>query len=184
MCIEFLGLDGDKELVTLPNSLLFSCFKQQRIFNENSRKSCCFVLFLFSWFTYIFLAKSWRKVVIFSSADYLLSYLVFYSAKLWQVFQETVWHTREENSFMLWFTCECVPVWLLFMVISEYTECWCFCHSVPFPGCSCVYRTGRWHEHLFCVRNASWEVTPFGDWFTIYSRPVPFLCGCPHLSLL
>lgn len=73
MCIEFLGLDGDKELVLLPNSLLFSYFKQQRIFSENSRKSCCFVLVLFSCFTYIFLAESLRKVVIFSSADYLLS---------------------------------------------------------------------------------------------------------------
>jgi len=83
MCIEFLGLDGDKKLIPLPNSLLFSCFKQQRIFSENSRKSCCFVLFLFSCFTYIFLAESWRKAVMFSSAGYLLSELVLYSAKLW-----------------------------------------------------------------------------------------------------
>lgn len=39
---------------------------------------------------------------------------------------------------MLWFTCECIPVWLLFMVISDYTEGCSFCHSVPFPRYSCV----------------------------------------------
>lgn len=73
MCIEFLGLDGDKELVPLPNSLLFSSFKQQRIFNEKSREFCCFVLVLYSCFTYIFLSEVLRKLVIFLSADYLLS---------------------------------------------------------------------------------------------------------------
>lgn len=53
MCSEFRMLDGDKELVPLPNSS-FSCFKQQIIFKENSRKSCCFVLFLRSYFIYTF----------------------------------------------------------------------------------------------------------------------------------
>lgn len=28
-----------------------------------------------------------------------------------------------------------------------------------FPWCSCVYERGHWHGHLFCVRNASWEVS-------------------------
>lgn len=73
MCIEFLGLDGDTELVPLPNSLLFSCIRQQRIFKENYRKPCCFVSFLFSCFTCIFLEESLRKVVIFLSAIYFLN---------------------------------------------------------------------------------------------------------------
>lgn len=54
MCIEFLRLDGDKELVPLPNSLLFSCFKRQRKFSETFRKSvasfCSYFLVLLTYF--------------------------------------------------------------------------------------------------------------------------------------
>lgn len=59
MCIKFLGLAGDKELVSLPKSLLFSCFKQQRIFNENSRTFCSFLSFFIF---LIYLHISVRKV--------------------------------------------------------------------------------------------------------------------------
>lgn len=73
---------------------------------------------------------------------------------------------------MLWFTCESIPLQFLFMVNPDYTECCCFCHSVPFLWCSCVYRIGRWRGHLFCVRNVSWEVSRLVT--DSLSIPVPF----------
>lgn len=67
MCIEFLWLDGDKELVPLPNSLLFSCIRQQGKLQE--ALLLCFI-FIFLFYLYI----SGRKFE--ESGNFLISYLL------------------------------------------------------------------------------------------------------------
>lgn len=72
MCSEFLMLDGDKELVPLPNSS-FSCFKQQIIFKENSRKSCLFYSYVL-----ILLIHSVTSHVLQTLCNFFISWLLYF----------------------------------------------------------------------------------------------------------
>lgn len=80
---------------------------------------------------------------------------------------------------MFCLTFECVLVGLLFVVISDSTECCCFCRSVPFPGAP--VHTGQGADMDICVRNTSWEVTHLAT--DSLSIPVPFhSCVDVHIS--
>lgn len=139
MCITFLGFDGDKELVSLPKSLLFSCFKKQRIFSENSRTLCSFVSFFIF---LIYLHISVRKVE--ESGNFLIGWLlifVIYKVPSSSRYYRRKASLRHSKGKLLCFVSRVnvCPVGLLFGMISDCTAL-SFC---PLPWRSFAHRTGR-----------------------------------------
>lgn len=180
MCIKFLGLDGDKELVSLPKSLLFSCLKQQRILSENSRTFCNFVSF-FNFLdlpTYIFLSERLRKMVVFSSVDYLLTwFLKVPSFSRYSRRKASLIHQKGKLFYVLFHVWMCTlwgssSLWFLTPVSAALSFC-------PLSWRSCAARTGA--DTDIGVRNASWGVTRLAT--DSLSIPVPFhSCLDPHIS--
>lgn len=145
MCIKFLGLDGDKELVLLPKSLLFSYFKQQRIFNGNSRT---FSSFVSSFIFLIYLHTSVRKIE--ESGNFLISWL--FTFIIHKVPSSSRYFRRKSSLregklvYVLFHVWMCTlwgssSRWFLTPLSAALSFC-------PLPWCSCAYRTGCWHGHL------------------------------------
>lgn len=179
MCIKFLGLAGDKELVSLPKSLLFSCFKQQRIFNENSRTFCSFLSFFIF---LIYLHISVRKVE--ESGNFLIGWLftfVIYtvpSSSRYFRRKCSLSHQKGKLFYVLFHVWICTlwgssSGWFLTPVSAALSFC-------LLPWCSMVH-TGQGADMGICVRNASWEVTHLAT--DSLSIPVPFhSCVDVHIS--